>query len=196
MALSPIEMGALLDSWVETGRANVVETQAAITIYNLAVDRVVELDGATKPDWSVELVDGAMQPSDVNSLDDHMGPYIVTIHKPVETADVRVLTRAGFLQALESLDVSGVWQVACAGNSFATGFASFNPWGRGDVYVCAAPTKSPLELVREGAEKRIVPADIRKWLLRSPITDTLWQDNAFQSFAGARNRAACPEPRN
>jgi hypothetical protein len=125
-----------------------------------------------------------MQPSDVNSLDDHMGPYIATIHKPVETADVRVLTRAGFLQALESLDVSGVWQVACAGNSFATGFASFNPWGRGDVYVCAAPTKSPLELVREGAEKRIVPADIRKWLLRSPITDTLWQDNAFQSFAG------------
>src|SRR3546814_12218209 len=60
---------------------------------------------------------------------------------------------------------------------------SFNPWGGGDVFAPAAVTKSPLDVVREASEARLVPADIRKWLLRGDVTNALWRDKAFQTFA-------------
>jgi hypothetical protein len=183
MALSPIELGALLDRWVEADQANIVETQTAITISKLSVQRAVELHNATEPDWTLDFVDGAMEPIDIESLDSHMGPYIATIQKLAEIADGRLLTRVGFAQALESQNLDGIWQVACARYSFATGLASFNPWGRADVFSSANPTKSPRDLVREAAEKRVVPSDIRKWALRSKINEELWGDQAFQLFA-------------
>lgn len=185
MALSPIEFGALVDSWVEAGRVKVVETRDALTVSNLAAAEVEELNQAANADWRTEIVDGARQPSDVEHLDDQMGPYIVTIYKPTDAADLRLLTCAGLVQALATTATGGVRQLASAKLGFATFLVSFNPWGRGDVFAPAAPIKSPLELVRESAEARVVPADIRKWLLRSPVTDLLWLDPAFQTFARA-----------
>lgn len=40
MALSPIELGALLDRWVEADQANIVGTVTAITVSNIDVQRV------------------------------------------------------------------------------------------------------------------------------------------------------------
>ena len=78
-----------------------------------------------------------------------------------------------------------MWQIASARAPFATGRTAFNPWGGGDVFAPAADTKSPLDIVREGSETRLVPPDICKWLVRGAVSEALWRDAAFRTFAAA-----------
>lgn len=186
MASTPIELGALLDDWVASGRAGLVETVPAVTISRLDAMSAQELLAVThRLGWGCDVHDRAGEPAHADEIDENFGPFVATILKAVDGADRRLLTRTGLSQALAAEDVGGVWQVACAQISFATGTTSFNPWGSGDVFAPAAATKSPLDIVREASEARIVPTDIRKWLLRGEVTEAHWRDAAFQTFAVA-----------
>jgi len=113
-----------------------------------------------------------------------MGPFALTLYKPTQGADRRLLTAAGFKDALAG-ETLGVWQLAFAGVSFSSGVASFNPWGSADVFAPSTATKSPLEIVRAGGEIHLVPTDVRKWLIRGRVSSSQWEDAAFQVFAAA-----------
>lgn len=183
MTSSPKELGALLDSWADDGRARVLEGPANVTVSGLAVASAQELHAALVAlAWPRELFDSAQEPAAVDELDDDMGPFRLTFAKPTGGADRRVLTRSGFTEALKGETV-GVWQLAFSDAPFSSGLASFGPWGQGDVFAPATETKSPLDLVREGSEARLVPADVRKWLVRGRVDRDLWQDAAFKIFA-------------
>lgn len=184
MASTPIELGALLDRWASAGQVGVVETAAALTISRLdaASARELMLSGP-RIGWPIDLHDAAGEPVAVAEIEDDLGPFIATVRKDVEGADRRVLTRAGLAQALKEGAEGGIWHIACGQIPFASGTTSFNPWGAGDVFSPSAEVKSPLDIVREASEARLVPADIRKWLLRSDVSDVLWADLAFQVFA-------------
>lgn len=180
----PIELGALLDKWAASSVAGIVETVSAITVSRLDAESATTIRAiAERLNWHFDLQDQAGEPAD--HLDDVLGPFIATIHKPKDGADRRLITHAGLAQSLAEKSDGGVWQIACARVSFATGTTSFNPWGSGDVFAPAVPTKSPLDIVREASEARLVPSDIRKWLLRGYVTDAIWADGAFQTFAAA-----------
>ncbi len=183
MSFSPTELGALVDRWVAADNASVVETDKALTVSRIGALQAAQLHHGAVRDWTVEIADGAMELSDVEHLNDDMGPYIVTIYKGEEQGGVRrIFTLAGLAQALANAHENEVWQIAAADVTFTSGLVSFNPWGRGDIFAPATKTKSPLDLVRESAEARLVPSDIRKWLLRSPIGEDTWRDKAFQVF--------------
>lgn len=183
MTSSPNELGALLDSWIGDGRAQVLEGPANVTVTGLNVALAHELHVALVAlEWPRELFDAAHELAAVNDLDEDMGPFRLTFVKPTAGADRRLLTRSGFRDGLEG-ETAGVWQLAFAGQPFISGVASFNPWGKGDVFAQSTETKSPLDLVREGTEQRLVPADLRKWLVRGAVDDHLWRDPAFQIFA-------------
>jgi hypothetical protein len=186
MTSTPIALGALLDGWAASGRVGLVETPPAVTVSRLdaALTRVL-MATVQELGWDCDVQDQAGEPAHADHLDDDFGPFVATIRKAVDGADRRLLTRFGFNQALEEKAPNGVWQIACAQASFATGMTSFNPWGGGDVFAPATPTKSPLDIVRESSEARLVPGDIRKWLLRGEATESLWRDGAFQIFAAA-----------
>src|SRR3546814_9236467 len=44
-------------------------------------------------------------------------------------------------------------------------------------------TDTPFPYTTLFRSARLVPADIRKWLLRGDVTNALWRDKAFQTFA-------------
>lgn len=184
MEFSPKELGELLDDWAASARAIIVETVQAITASGLSADDArglaVRLDGMR---WAVSIVDGAHTPTGIGELDIEMGPFIATIEKP--TTSLSFVTCIGFAASLASGAATGVCQLARTSVSFATGLALFCPWGSGDVFSPSTETKSPLDLVREGSENRVVPGDIRKWLLRTEVTEEAWSDPAFRTFADA-----------
>lgn len=183
MSLSPIELGALLDDWAASGRVGLVETAPAVTVLRLdAASTEMLLARVGMLGWDCEAKDRGGEFVHADDLDEEFGPFVATIQKKVDGVDRRLLTRVGFRQALQEKG-GGVWQIACAKLAFATGTTSFNPWGGGDVFAPATATKSPLDIVREASEARVVPADIRKWLLRGDVTEVLWRDPAFQAFA-------------
>ena len=117
-------------------------------------------------------------------LEEDFGPFVATIRKAVDVADRRLLTRVGFTQALAEKAGGGVWQIASAQVAFATGTTSFNPWGAGDVFTPATPTKSPLDIVRGRRAKHVLyQLTSASWLRRSDVTELLGRDEAFQTFA-------------
>ncbi|BCG73369.1 hypothetical protein MesoLj113a_45270 [Mesorhizobium sp. 113-1-2] len=186
MTSTPIELGALLDGWVASRWANVVETPSAVTVSRLGGANVQKLAAAVlRVGWTCDLHDGAGEPIRSEEIHDDFGPFVATIKKASEGADRRILTLEGLRQAISEPEVQGIWQIACAREGFASGTISFNPWGRGEVFAPASPTKSPLDVVREGSGQRLVPADIRKWLLRGDLTEAIWNDTAFKAFAAA-----------
>jgi hypothetical protein len=186
MTSTPIELGALLDIWSMSGRVRLVETPLAVTVSRLdAASTRVLIAAVEELGWAYDLQDQAAEPAHLAHIDDDFGPFVATVRKAVDGADRRLLTKLGLKQALEEKNTNGVWQIACSNTPFATGTTSFNPWGGGDVFAPAATTKSPLDIVREANEARLVPADIRKWLLRGEMTETLWRDEAFLIFAAA-----------
>lgn len=183
--MTPIELGELLDGWAENNRVRLVETRAALTVSRLRSADARELALAVdRLAWPTDFHDSAGEAISAEDLDDELGPFVGTICKPAEGADRRILTTNGFVQALDQ-NTEGVWQVARVTTAFVTGTASFNPWGEGDVFAPSAEMKSPLELVREGSEVRIVPPDIRKWLVRGAVSEALWADRGFQVFLAA-----------
>jgi hypothetical protein len=185
MTSTAIELGALLDTWAADGAVGIVETVPAVTVSRLGAFHAAELLAANRRlGWQCELQDAAGEPADIGDLHDDFAPYVATFLKGASGTDCRLLTCAGFGQVLAE-NGGGVWQIACARMAFATGIASFSPWGGGDVFSPASPTKSPLDIVREASETRVVPTDIRKWLLRADVANDLWIDKAFQIFAAA-----------
>ncbi|ESZ24344.1 hypothetical protein NKH34_28425 [Mesorhizobium sp. M1148] len=186
MTSTPIELGALLDGWVTSRWANVVETPAAVTVSRLVAANAQKLSAAVlRVGWTCDFHDEAGEPSRPEDIHDDFGPFVATIKKATDGADRRILTLAGLKQAISEPEAQGIWQIACAREGFASGTISFNPWGRGEVFAPGSPRKSPLDIVREGSELRLVPADIRKWLLRGEVTETIWSDTAFHAFAAA-----------
>ncbi len=185
MTSTPIELSALLDVWTATGRIGLVETASAVTVSRLdAVSTQMLLTATSQLGWQCDVQDQAGEPVLADYIDEDFGPFVTTIQKPVQGADRRLLTMVGLSQALQE-KVDGFWQIASAQVSFATGAISFNPWNGGDIFAAAAPTKSPLDIVRETNEARLAPIDIRKWLVRSTVTEKLWEDSVFQTFAVA-----------
>lgn len=186
MPSTPIELGALLDDWVASGHASLVETSSAVTVSRLDAASAQELVAASRRlGWDCSVEDEAGEPAHLDEFQDELGPFVATLHKSIDGADRRILTKIGFGQALSENGEGGVWQIAGLEVPFATGLASFNPWGSGDVFAPATATKSPLDVVREASGAQLVPADIRKWLMRGDVTEALWQDTAFRAYVAA-----------
>lgn len=181
---TPTKIGALLDSWAESGVVRIVENRTALTISGLPSANAATLsEMVAEIGWVIDFADAAGQAAECNDLDDAMGPYIATLHKDIGGSDRRVLTRIGLEQALLRDPSEGIWQLAFGKESFSSGTISFQPWGKADIFSPSAVTKSPLDLVREGLTVRLAPADIRIWLLRDTASDRLLNDKAFKIFA-------------
>lgn len=197
MTPTAIAFGKLLDSWGVEGRVSILEGRTAITLSALnGQDATIVRRIVKEIFWTFEIEDEAGEDVSEDALNEGTGTYILTLHKVVEGADQRILTKDGFALALKN-GAEGICQVACLQVPFSTGIASFVAWGHGDLFAAATPTKRPIDIVRETGGSRLVPSDIRTWLTRSEISDENWNDPAFQVFvcmsAPALVRSICSE---
>jgi hypothetical protein len=182
MASSPSDLAQVVDELGAAGRASIVETRSTVTVSSLDANAAARVCEAIQDlGWPFEIVDAANEIAD--DLRAEFAPFIATITKPEDPGVLRVISLYGFRQLLRSDDHHEIWQVASATKGFSSELTSFQPWGHAEIFSPSPQTKSPLKLVREAAEQRNVPADIRRWLPRSEITSELWTDGVFQSFA-------------
>ena len=188
MTSTPTDLAELLDSLTDQALAGVVESDRTITIHSLSAgDGEGVRHAVRRLAWPISVVDGADAPADLDDLADDMGPFRITVEKP-DTGPTRTLvTAAGLKQALstERAPGPGAWWVARLQTRFDTETLCLVPWGEvvGDV-ASRECLKSPREFVREIADKRLVPDDIRPWLMAHPDRSLdLWPDVRFQVFA-------------
>ncbi len=184
MESSPKRLAQAVDELNDAGKASIVETRTHLTVSGLGASDAVLIYNATSDlGWNANIVDSVGEVHFSNDLNDDYGQFILTLEKPVKPGIMSVLTLAGFQQLLQSNDNESVWEVARAQVAFSSELATFQPWGRSEIFSPSPPTKSPLEIVRETAEKRKTPSDIRKWTPRTSVTSEQWDDLAFGHFA-------------
>lgn len=183
---SPTELAERLDALAGNGTSSVTETEQAIVVSGIddVVARAI-FDAANAIRWTVRAVDAANELYDRTDFDPDFAPFRLDIRKPEAACARSCVTAQGLRQALQSeTPEPGIWWVAGLGIPFATDLVCFVPWG-GSGYLppAQAARKSPRDLVREAAQERLVPADIRLWLLHMPIEARLWIEGRFQVVA-------------
>ncbi|WP_141400434.1 hypothetical protein [Magnetospirillum sp. 15-1] len=183
--MSLTTLATLLDDLAVGNRAVLNEAKPTVGVSELAVgDARAVLAECADLNWNALIVDRENTPWDVNTISEHFAPFRITIHKPDYGLDtIALLTRSGFTQWLTEPRDEPRCLLARLPQPFATQRVIFTPWGDVTQFEPLPPTKSPRSLVREYGELRVVPNDIRPWLLQAdelPIFD----DPTFRLWAG------------
>jgi hypothetical protein len=184
MTSSPTKLARIVDDLWAGGHAGVVETDSTLTVHALDVESVKKIQGAVGPlGWTAQIVDDADEVVAFESLEPDFGPFRIEIRKPIQEGILRVISLEGFRQLLTSTRDDPVWQIACAKVGFASEASTFQPWGQSEIFSPSPPTKSPRSFIRDSAEQRRAPRDVRTWLPRSEVSSQLWEEPIFQTFA-------------
>lgn len=161
-------LAAQLDA-LDAADAFVSEGAESITVSNLSVGAAAEIASLAEPlGWELHAYDRADSEWSTDALDEEFGPFRLVLDKPPSPEGVlRLLTNIGFAEWLGRDDPRMHWQIGRLGCDIITQSVSFTPWDR----QAAAPVidvsqRSPRSLVREFSGERVVPADLRRWLLR------------------------------
>lgn len=162
----------------------VVESPSALTLSALrAADASALIPLVTATGWAFSIVDSAHEAAEQGRLTEDYEPYIVTVEKPPATAGLQVVSLQGFESFLQQERTDEVWQIVRLDKPFATMASTFLPWGATEIFSAAATTKSPRQIVRDYHVPPRAPNDVRAWLPRAAVDQTLWRDPVFEVFA-------------
>lgn len=167
--MSLITLAESIDSLVATRQAFVGESRNILRVSNLThlnARQIADLANGNGLQFSI--VDQENNEFTRADLTEHYEPYTITIEKTAYDEGLRILTNAGFSRYLSEGADDNTWYVARLKKPILTDGRSILPWDfDGVVSVPDGATKSPRSLVKESSSTRIVPQDIRVWLLRS-----------------------------
>lgn len=183
-SLSPTKLSHEVDALVAQNLAVLVETPEHVILSGLSAENARHVGQLTRDlVWAAMFEDGAEAECEIADLGEDLAPYRVRIDKPPAPAEtVRLLTCAGFAQWLEFSNVAGRIEVCPASANFTTYGFTVSAWGAQALPPDRPEIKSPRKLVREAGSARIVPDDIRPWLLDEK-SEPLWRDRVFQTWA-------------
>ena len=182
--LSPTKLSNEVDALVARDVAVLVETPEHVILSGLSAENARHM-GQLAQDivWTVTFEDNAQAECELADLGEDLAPYRIRIDKPPAPAEtVRLLTCAGFAQWLEMSNLTGRIEVCPASAIFTAYGFTVSGWGAQASVVDRPEIKSPRKLVREAGSARIVPEDIRPWLLDEK-SEPLWRDRVFQIWA-------------
>ncbi|PAU83850.1 hypothetical protein CK507_19175 [Pseudomonas sp. WN033] len=186
------DLASLLNSEARAGRAFISEGETDLSIAKLSADlilRLVKLCNAAGVTCST--YDDEYSSCDDEDIHDDMGPFRLTIKKPErpnEDAALYVLTASGFSDFLRKGNKANVWRVTGLETSFRCQARVFGNWEEPLAAPEVAPTKSPRMLVKEATDTRIVPEDVRPYLLYESTLNPadplhgIWASHAFDSL--------------
>ncbi|MFL9812915.1 hypothetical protein D7241_06625 [Stutzerimonas sp. VN223-3] len=186
------DLASLLNSEARSGRAFISESEIDVSIAKLSADLTLRLIKLCKTAGVVCLAyDDEYSHCDEEDIHDDMGQFRLTITKPerpAEDADLYILTASGFSDFLRKGNESNVWRITGLESSFRCQARVFGNWEEPITAPEVAPTKSPRMLVKEATDTRIVPEDIRPYLLYESTLNPadplhgIWVSHAFDSL--------------
>lgn len=184
MTSSPIQLSEKLNSWADAGIVGISETARAVVVSRLSAEQIFEVRQLTlDAGLEVEFKDEANEILD-DELDDDFGPFIATIRKEAGLNHHQAITVSGLRDFISEVGQHGLCEVAFLNSTFESEATRFVSWGSLVEPRKPAPLrKNPRDIVREGAEVRLTPSDLRPWLLSEGEASTLWVERAFSEWA-------------
>lgn len=198
ISLSPTKLASEIDDLVTANSAVLVETPVHVVLARLAATDARHVGQSVLAlGWSFGIEDNTQTECDLVEVGEDLAPYRLTLKKPSAPAGtIRILTRAGFEQWLSTDILESRIEVCPASADFETYRFVVCPWDGGADPVVRPEIKSPRKIVRETSSTRIVPEDVRPWLLEERLTPN-WTDPVFQTWASsaaiALARSLCSE---
>ena len=162
-----------LDVLAAQANAHINEGEESITVSNLRADATLRvLATCVGLGWECSVFDEEQTPTEPGNIVEDFEPFRLTLRKPdhaEQTLDI--LTSVGLSQWLEKGHEATRWRIAGLSKPLFTQVRQYSGWALPAVNSAAAAittapvTKSPRALVRESGALKIVPGDIRPWLL-------------------------------
>lgn len=169
--MSHQSLANLLNDLSRTRQALITEGNATLIVSDLTADAARSIaQAASAAAWSITLYDSAGGEAEIEEGDEAFGPFRAELLKPLpeahdQTAVLYLATEAGFRAFLDKGHSASRWHVLGLLKSFYTRARTYADWGVEVLYVESQATKSPRLLVKESADVRTVPEDVRHWLL-------------------------------
>lgn len=193
--MSHQKLANLLNDLSHKGQALITEGNATLIVSNLSADAARSITQVASAAWSTTTYDSAGGETQVEEGDEAFGPFRAELLKPLpeqhdQTAALYVATEAGFKAFLEKGHSASRWFVLGLLKSFNTRARTYADWGVEVLYVESQATKSPRLLVKESADVRTVPEDVRHWLLadgheldEADPLHIVWATQAFDALS-------------
>lgn len=174
-----IDLAELLDAHSAAQEIFLTETPAEIILAQVSADVAREVLGRVRAlGWAVRVENAAAEM--IDELNPAFAPFRFTITKPDFPGRTRILTLTGFSQWLR-IEPLGLVQVARSQAPFETGSFRIGDWADVETFEPAQRAKSPRSLVREMQQQRVVPDDIRPWIISETLQPE-WNDPTFQAW--------------
>jgi hypothetical protein len=164
-------LASLLNELSRNGQALITEGNTTLIVSDLSADAARSIAQATSAAaWPITMFDSADGETEVEEGDEAFGPFRAEIVKPLseghdQAEALYVATEAGFKSFLDKGHPAQRWYVLGLAKPFNTRARAYSDWGKEEAYVESQATKSPRLLVKESANVRTVPEDVRHWLL-------------------------------
>ncbi len=198
--MSLITLAEQLAALAAQASAHIHESDDNVTVSNLSADATLAIFATCLGlDWTCSAFDQEHTPTEPDNIVEDFEPFRVTIqkpHHPDETLDI--LTSVGLLQWLDKGHDASQWRIAGLSKPLSTQLRIYTDWTIPEVAstattVTVSPvTKSPRALVRESGSLKVVPGDIRAWLLLdhsqfdlNEPSHKIWGSKAFDALVHA-----------
>ncbi|MFK1548918.1 hypothetical protein ACIUZB_00695 [Pseudomonas aeruginosa] len=185
----------LLNEEARTSRATITESETNLILSELTASvALCLLRAVVDAGLRYAVYDSEFSECDEEDISEDMGLFRLTLQKPrrstEEVADtLYILSEVGFLDFLRKGHEARYWRVFGMSASFTCQSRVFGDWDQLLTLDELPITKSPRMLVKEAADTRTVPDDIRLLLLSGSALNAadplhrLWAGHAYDSLS-------------
>lgn len=192
--MSLIDLASLLNQEARTGNASVTESDTDLIVSELAAGLALRLARLAKEaGLTYSTYDHEYSECDEVDIVDDFGTFRLRVKKPARSTEdlsdtLYIMTEVGFSDFLRRGHKAGIWRILGLSAAFSCQARAFGNWDEPLTLTPLPATKSPRMLVKEAADTRSVPEDIRLLLLQGSNLDELepfhrlWAEYAHASL--------------
>lgn len=169
--MSHLSLVKLLNCLARTQKALISEGAMSLVASNLSAETTLEVArAATEGGWLFSISDSHGTEHGIEEVDADFEPFRVALEKPlsseqVASGDLFIATEVGYTGFLRKGHGASHWRILGLTSAFSTRARIYCGWTESLPLIASPPTKPPRLLVKESANVRTVPEDIRHWLL-------------------------------
>lgn len=143
----------------------------SLVVSNLSAGTTLEVArAAVEWAWPFSIADSHGNEYGIEEVDADFGPFRVALEKPLSSEqsasdDLFIATEVGYRGFLRRGHSASCWRILGLTSAFSTRARIYCGWNESLPLMASPATKPPRLLVKESANVRTVPEDVRHWLL-------------------------------
>ncbi|WP_143522781.1 hypothetical protein [Pseudomonas sp. 2822-15] len=169
--MSHLSLVNLLNCLTKTQKALISEGALSLVASNLSAVTTLEVArAAVEEGWPFSIADSHGTEYGIEEVDADFGPFRVALEKPLSSEqsasdDLFIATEVGYRGFLRRGHSASCWRILGLTSPFSTRARIYCGWNESLPLMASPATKPPRLLVKESANVRTVPEDVRHWLL-------------------------------